>query len=163
MTYQIFVLSGLMLLLTACGGNGKGQSAYSPEATAADTIAMLREVGSRYAEANRPDSATLAAMLRLPDIQRRGIPEHIDVIGPNSVISEERIGLLNFATADEIFSGRRRFLELYWPIDSTEYIANDATGCNPDGNTCHITIRYKILPDTLLPVDTLYHHDAEEY
>lgn len=155
-------LSGLILLLTACGGNGNRQSADSPEATAADTIAMLLEVGSRYAEANRPDSTTLAAMLRLPDIHRRGIPEHIDVIGPNSVISEERIELLNIATTDEIFSGRRRFLELSWPIDSTEYIAKDVTGSNPDGNTCHITIRYEILPDTLLPVDTLYHHDGEE-
>lgn len=152
-----------LLIMTACGGNGNGQSADSREATTSDTIAMLREVGSRYAEANRPDSATLAAMLRLPDIHRRGIPEHIDVIGPNSVISEERIELLNIATADEIFSGRRRFLELSWPIDSTEYIANDATGSNPDNNTCHITLRYEILPGTLLPVDTLYRHDGEEY
>lgn len=152
-----------LLILTACGGNGNGQSADSPEATAADTIAMLREVGSRYAQANRPDSAILAAMLRLPDIQLRGIPEHIDAIGPNSVISEERIELLNIATADEIFSGSRRFLELSWPIDSTEYTANDATGSNPDGEQCHITLRYEILPDTLLPVDTLYHHNGEEY
>lgn len=152
-----------LLVLTACGGNGKRAiGLYSPEATAADTIAMLRKVGSRYAQTSHPDSTTLAAMLRLPDIHRRGIPEHIDVIGPNSVISEERIELLNIATADEIFSGRRRFLELSWPIDSTEYIAKDATGSNPDGNTCHITIRYEILPDTLLPVDTLYHHDGEE-
>lgn len=127
------------------------RSADSREATATDTIAMLREVGSRYAQANRPDSATLAAMLWLPYIHRRGIPEHIDVIGPNSVISEERIELLNIATADEIFSGRRRFLELSRPIDSTEYTANDATGSNPDGEQCHITIRYEIHPETLLP------------
>lgn len=159
---SIFLVA-LMLLLTACGGNCNVRSDDSRETTAADTIAMLREVGSRYAQANRPDSATLAAMLRLPDIHSRGIPEHIDIIGPNSVISEERIGLLNIATADEIFSGRRRFLELSWPIDSTEYIANDATGSNPDGEQCHITIRYEILPDTLLPVDTLYHHDGEEF
>lgn len=152
-----------LLILTACGGNDNGQSADNREATDADTIAVLRVVGSRYAEANRPDSATLSAMLRLPDIHRRGIPEHIDVIGPNNVISEERIGLLNIATADEIFSGRRRFLELSWPIDSTEYTANDATGSNPNGNTCHITIRYEIRPDKLLPVDTLYHHDGEEF
>lgn len=152
-----------LLILTACGGNGNGQSADSPEATAADTIAMLREVGSRYAQANCPDSAILAAMLRLPDIQHRGIPEHIDVIGPNSVISEERIELLNIATADEIFSGRRRFLELSWPIDSTEYTANDETGSNPDGEQCHITLHYEILPDTLLPVDTLYHHNGEDF
>ena len=157
-------LSGLILLLTACGGNGKRAiGLYSPEATAADTIAVLRKVGSRYAQTSHPDSATLAAMLRLPDIQRRGIPEHIDVIGPNSVISEERIELLNIATADEIFSGRCRFLELSWPIDSTEYIAKDATGSNPDRNTCHITISYEILPNTLLPVDTLYYHERMEF
>lgn len=106
---------------------------------------------------------TLAVMLQLPDIHRRGIPEHIDVIGLNSVISEESIGLLNIATTDEIFSGIRRFLELSWPIDCTEYIANDATGSNPDGEQCHITIRYEILPGTLLLVDTLYHHDGEEF
>ena len=152
-----------LLVLTACGGNGNRQSADSPEATAADTIAVLREVGSRYAQTSHPDSATLAAMLRLPDIQRRGIPEHIDVIGPNSVISEERIELLNIATTDEIFSGRRRFLELSWPIVSSEYIANDATGSNPDGNPCHMTVRYEILPDALLTVDTLYYHDGMEF
>ncbi|MDO4320687.1 MAG: hypothetical protein Q4C34_08945 [Bacteroidales bacterium] len=152
-----------LLMLGACGGNGNVQSADRPAATAADTMVMLREVGSRYAGADRPDSATLAAMLRLPDIQRRGIPEHIDVIGPNSTISEERIGLLNIATADEIFSGRRRFLELSWPVESTEYIAHDATDGAPDGEPCHITIRYEILTDTLLAVDTIYRHVGEEY
>ena len=126
-------------------------------------IATLREVCSRYVGTDSPDSVTLAAILRLPDINRRGIPEYIDVIGPNSVISEERIGLLNIVAADDIFSGRHRFLELSWFIDSTEYTAHNATGSDPGGAQSHITVRYEILPDTLLPVDTLYPHDGEEF
>lgn len=33
-------------------------------------------------------------------------------------------------------------------------MADDATWSNPDGEQCHITIRYEIIPDTLLPVNT---------
>lgn len=73
-------LGSLMLLLTACGGNGNGRSADSPEATAADTIAMFREVGSRYAQANRPDSATLAA-----NIRRRPNKSHIESLNPTKL------------------------------------------------------------------------------
>ena len=77
-----------LLLLTACGGHGNVQYADRQEATGADMIATLREVCSRYVGTDSPDSVTLAAILRLPDINRRGIPEYIDVIWPDSVISE---------------------------------------------------------------------------
>ena len=87
-----------LLLLTACGGHV--QYADRQEATGADMIATLREVCGRYVGTDSPDSVTLAAILRLPDINRRGIPEYIDVIGPDSVISEERIGLLNIVASN---------------------------------------------------------------
>lgn len=153
----------LSLIAVACNSGADKDNDKNDDYTSADTIAVLRMVETKYSGDERPDSAILRRFVRLTEFQKRGVPEHLSLIGPNSVIPEDRIGLLNIATADEIFSGRRRFLELSWSIDSTEYIANDATGCNPDGNTCHITIRYEILPDTLLPVDTLYHHDGMEF
>ena len=81
-----------LLLLTACGGHGNVQYADRQEATGADMIATLREVCSRYVGTDSPGS--------VPDINRRGIPEYIDVIGPDSVISEERIGLLNIVASN---------------------------------------------------------------
>ena len=76
------------------------QSADRLEATGADMIATLREVCSRYVGTDSPDSVTLAAILRLPEINRRGILEYIYVIGPDSVISEGRIGLLNIVASN---------------------------------------------------------------
>ncbi len=58
-----------LLLLTACGGHGNVQYADRQEATGADMIATLREVCSRYVGTDSPDSVTLAAILRLPDIK----------------------------------------------------------------------------------------------
>lgn len=131
--------------------------------TSADTITVLRMVETMCSGDERPDSAILRRFVRLTEFQKRGVPEHLSLIGPNSVIPEDRIGLLNIATADEIASGRRHFLESTWAIDSTEYIRNEATGLTPDGNPCHMTVRYELLPDTLLPVDTLYYHDGMEF
>lgn len=158
----------MALSLVSCGGNRSGDvrgiDSFTP--TAADTIAMLRQMGDAYADAtNRPDSATLAAILRLPDIRRRGLPESIYVTGPGTIISEDRNGLCNIASPDDILEGRRRFLEIEWAVDSTEYLAATARDllCNPDGEPCHLRITYEIVPDTLVPVDTLWYHDGIEF
>ncbi len=70
----------MALSLASCAGNRaeevRGIDSFTP--TAADTIAMLRQMGDAYADAtNRPDSATLASILRLPDIRRRLAGIHI--------------------------------------------------------------------------------------
>lgn len=156
----------LALLLSACGGKhiSDTQGDGNPEAAAVDTLAMLRQIGCPYVNGNRPDSTTYAAMLRLPDIRRRGIPEHIDMIGPTSLITEDRSGIYNLA-GDDIETGRRRFLEIAWAVDSSEYLSADpgkSVGA-PQGEPCHIRIWYEIRPDTLAPVDTLYYHDGIEF
>lgn len=156
----------MALLLSACGGNSANdtQGDGGAEAVVVDTAAMLRQIGPPYVNGNGPDSATYAAILRLPDLRRRGIPEYIDVIGPNSLFTEDRSGIYNMAGYD-IESGRRRFLEIAWSVDSVEYLSADPDNrlCPPEGYPCHIRIWYEIRPDTLMPVDTLYYHDGIEF
>ena len=153
----------LSLIAVACNNGADKDNDKNDDYTSADTIAVLRMVETKYSGDERPDSAILRRFVRLTEFQKRGVPEHLSLIGPNSVIPEDRIGLLNIATADEIGSGRRLFLESTWAIDCTEYIHNEATDLTPDGNPCHMTVRYELLPDTLLPVDTLYYHDGMEF
>ncbi|WP_290391990.1 hypothetical protein [uncultured Duncaniella sp.] len=163
MMKQLWLMMLLSLIAVACNSGAGKDNDKNDDYTSADTIAVLRMVETMYSGDERPDSAILRRFVRLTEFQKRGVPEHLSLIGPNSVIPEDRIGLLNIATADEIGSGRRHFLESTWAIDSTEYIRNDATNLTPDGNPCHITVRYELLSDTLLPVDTLYYHDGMEF
>ncbi len=160
MANRIFIEGSIMLLLLICGGcGGKRQVDSVEQLTATDTIAMLRKLGSFYVGAIRPDSVTFTAMVKLQNIRERGIPESIDVIGPNSILHEGRIELLNIAISDEIFSGRRCFLELTWPID--KYVVDGVTDSISHDIPCHITIWYEIHHGTvLIPVDTLYFHDC---
>ena len=153
----------LSLIVAACNSGAGSDNSKNYDYSSADTIAVLRMVETMYSGDERPDSAILRRFVCLTEFQKRGVPEHLSLIGPNSVISEDRIGLLNIATADEIASGRRHFLEATWAIDRTEYIRNEATGLPPHGNPCHMTVRYEILPDTLLHADTLYYHDGMEF
>lgn len=159
----LFISFLIFLMFVACNSGAGRDSDKNDDYTSADTIAVLRMVETMYSGDERPDSAILRRFVRLTEFQKRGVPEHLSLIGPNSIIPEDRIVLLNIATADEIAGDRRHFLESTWAIDSTEYIRNDATGLTPDGNPCHMTVRYELLPDTLLPVDTLYYHDGMEF
>lgn len=153
----------LSLIAAACNSGAGRDNDKNDDYSSADTIVVMRMIETMYSGDKRPDSAILRRFVRLTEFQKRGVPEHLSLIGPNSVIPEDRIGLLNIATAGEIASGRRHFLEATWAIDSTEYIRNEATGLTPDGNPCHMTVRYEILPDTLLSADTLYYHDGMEF
>ena len=153
----------LSLIAVACNSGADKDNDKNDDYTSADTIAALRIVKTMYSGDERLDCAILRRFMCLTEFQKHGVPEHLSLIGPNSVIPEDRIGLLNIATADEIAGGRRHFLESTWAIDCTEYLRNEATGLTPDGNPCHMTVRYELLSDTLLPVDTLYYHDGMEF
>ena len=150
-------------MLAACGGgvgrdNGRGDTLAS-----ADVIAMLSEVEPMYVDDERPDSAVLEMFVRLPEFQQRGVPERLSLIEPNSAIPEDRVTLFNIATPEELFGGKRRFLEAEWAVDSTEYLRHADLPTSPNGFQCHLRISYEILPDTLIPVDTLYHHEGLEF
>ena len=158
-----FISLLISLMLAACGGgvgwdNGRGDTLAS-----ADTFAMLREVETMYVVEERPDSAVLEMCMRLPEFQQRGVPERLSLIGPNSTMPEDRITLFNIATPEKIFGGQHRFLEAEWAVDSTEYLRHIDQPASPDGSQCHIRISYEIFPDTLIPIDTLYHHDGIEF
>ncbi len=161
------VITGIitMLIVTACGGhNNRGAStADKGQSSGIDTLAALCKVEGPYADANPPDSVTLAAILRLPDLQKRGIPETMDVIGANSLFTEDRIGIFNLTTMEDITEGRVRFLELTWALDDPTEIADNNTDMPTDGEKSHIRIWYEIRPDSLIPVDTLYWHDGMEF
>ena len=156
-------LALVFLMLAACGGgvgrdNGRGDTLAS-----ADNIAMLSEVETIYVGDERPDSAVLEMSMRLPEFQERGVPEHLSLIGPNSDIPEDRVTLFNIATPEELFGGKRRFLEAEWAVNSTEYLRHIDQSNSPGGAQCHLRISYEIHSDTLIPVDTLYHHDGIEF
>ena len=149
--------------LAACGGgvgrdNGRGDTLAS-----ADVIAMLREVETMYVGDECPGCAVLEMFMRLPEFQERGVPERLSLIGPNSTFPEDRVTLFNIATPEEILGGKRRFLEAEWAVDSTEYLRHIDPPASPSGFQCHLRISYEILPDTLIPIDTLYHHDGIEF
>ena len=158
-----FISLLISLMLAACGGgvgrdNGRGDTFAS-----ADNIAMLREVETMYVGDERPDSAVLEMFMRLPEFLEHGVPEHLSLIGPNSTIPEDRATLFNIATPEELFGGKRRFLEAEWAVDSTEYLRHIDPPASPDGIQCHLRISYEILPDTLIPVDTLYYDEGFEF
>ena len=138
--------------------NGRGDTHAS-----ANVIAMLGEVETMYVGDKRPDSAVLEMLMRLPEFQERGVPERLSLIGPNSTMPEDRVTLFNIATPEELFGGKRRFLEAEWTVDSTEYLRHIDLPASPDGSQCHLRISYEIHSDTLIPVDTLYHHDGIEF
>ena len=158
-----FISLLISLMLAACGGgvgrdNGRGDTLAS-----VDVIATLSEVETMYIGDERPDSAVLEMFMRLPEFQERGVLEHLSLIGPNSTFPEDRVTLFNSATPEELFGGTRCFLEAEWAVDSTEYLRHIDPLATPDGSQCHLRISYEILPDTLIPVDTLYHHDGIEF
>ena len=161
------VITGIitMLIVTACGGhnNRDAGTADKGQSSGIDTLAALRKVEGPYVDANPPDSATLAAILRLPDLQKRGIPETMDVIGANSLFTEDRTGIFNLTTMEDITEGGVRFLELTWELDDPTEIAYNNTDTPTDGEKSHIRIRYEIRSDSLIPVDTLYWHDGMEF
>lgn len=154
-----------MLIVTACGDhyNKNAGTADKGQSSGIDTLAVLRKVEGPYVDANPPDSVTLAAILRLPDLQKRGIPETMDVIGANSLFTEDRTGIFNLTTMEDITEGRVRFLELTWELDDPTEIAYNNTDTPTDGEKSHIRIWYEILSDSLIPVDTLYWHDGMEF
>ena len=158
-----FISLLISLTLAACGGGVSRDSGKGDTLALADTIAMLSEVETMYVGDERPDSAVLEMFMCLPEFQERGVPLHLSLIGSNSNIPEDRVSLFNIATPEELFGGKRRFLEAEWTIDSTEYLRHIYPPFSPDGFQCHLRISYEILPDTLITVDTLYYHDGIEF
>lgn len=157
-----FISLLIALTLTACGGgvgrdNGRGDTLAS-----ADTIAMLREVETMCVGDERPDSAVLVMFMRLPEFHRRGVPEHMSLIGPNSAIPEDRVTLFNIAAPEELFGGKRRFLEAEWAVDGNEFLI-DADPPLPKPSKGFLRIFYEILPDTLILDDSFYYDEDFEF
>ncbi len=156
----LFISSFISLTLAACSGEMGKNNVRGDTLTSIDTVAMLRAAETMYHGDLRPDSAVLELLMRMPELRQRGVPNHLSVIG---IIPEDRVTIYNIATPEDVFEGKRRFLEAEWAIDSTEYINNAELHDSPDNSQCHIRITYEILPARLHPVDTLYYHSGLEF
>ncbi len=156
----LFLSSFISLTLAACSGGAGKDNGKGDTLTSVDTVALLRAVETMYHGDLRPDSAVLELFMRMPELRQRGVPDHLSVIG---IIPEDRVTIYNIATPENVFEGKRRFLEAEWAIDSTEYINNAGLHDSPDNSQCHIRITYEILPASLHPVDTLYYHSGIEF
>ncbi len=156
----LYISSFIFLTLAACSGGAGKDNGKGDTLTSSDTVAMLRAVETMYHGDLRPDSAVLELLMRMPELRQRGVPDHLSVIG---IIPEDRVTIYNIATPEDVFEGKRRFLEAEWAIDSTEYINNAELHDSSDNSQCHIRITYEILPASLNPVDILYYHSGMEF
>lgn len=117
----LFISSLISLSLAACSGgigndNGRGETL-----TSVDTVAMLHAAETMNHGDLRPDSAVLEMFMRMSELRQRGVPDHLSVIG---IIPEDRVTIYNIATPEDVFKGKRRFLEVFTP--STHSITTPA-------------------------------------
>ncbi|MDE6009502.1 MAG: hypothetical protein K2G90_09885 [Muribaculaceae bacterium] len=124
-----------------------------------DTIALLRQVETMYDDDQRPDRAVLEMFMRVPEFKKRGVPEHLSIIG---IIPEDRVTLCNYASAEDILGKKHRFLEAEWSAYGNEFLG-DADPPLPNPSKGFLRMSYEILPDTLIPVDSFYYDEGFEF
>lgn len=144
--------------LAACGGKSR-DNVRDDVLTSSDTIALLREVETMYADDQRPDSAVLEMFMRVSEFKERGVPEHLSIIG---IIPEDRVTICNYASAEDILGKKHRFLEAEWSADGNEFLG-DADPSLPYPSKGFLRTSYEILPDTLIPVDSFYYDEGFEF
>ena len=157
-----FISLLISLMLASCGGGVGRDNGRDDTLASADVIAMLSEVETMYVGDECPGSAVLEMFMRLPEFLKRGVPERLSLIGPNSTIPEDRVTICNYASSEDIIGKKRRFLEAEWRADGNEFLSN-ADPPLPNPSKGFLRMSYEILPDTLLPVDTFYYDEGFEF